>query len=225
MKRSIKNIFYILLSLILVSGCGKDNYDPHKSMLEGQIVYNNKPIGVRGSNQAVQLQLYQDGYEKTDAIPVYVTQDGSFQATLFDGEYKLVTRDNNGPWVNSRDTSFILVKGHTQCRLEVTPYFTLSGETITMSNQQITAQCTVNKIVDDATVNNVTLFVSKTSFVDEGTYIANISTTDINNGTVTITLDVSENEAVQEAKFLYARIGLKITGVGQAIYSDIIQLK
>lgn len=93
----ITNIFSTVLCMLLATGCGLDNYDEPQSTLEGRVVYNNQSIGVRGTADAVQVQLYQDGYEKHDPIPVYLTQDGSFKAILFNGQYKLITRSGNGP--------------------------------------------------------------------------------------------------------------------------------
>jgi hypothetical protein len=96
------------------------------------------------------LQLYQDGYALHDAISVYVGQDGAFYASLFDGEYKLVTRDGNGPWVNSRDTTIVNVKGKTEIQLNVTPYFSYSNENISVSGSKMNASFTINKIVSTA---------------------------------------------------------------------------
>src|SRR5690606_41577865 len=93
----MKKIWIVLLPLALMAGgCGFDNYDEPQSKLFGRVTYNGEALGVRGTGEAVQLQLYQDGYELRNPISAYVAQDGTFEATLFDGEYKLVTRDNNG---------------------------------------------------------------------------------------------------------------------------------
>ncbi len=90
----MKRYNYILSIIIIVfamSSCGLDNYDAPKSQLRGKITYNGESVGLRGTGEAVQLQLYQDGYQLRDHISVYVGQDGAFEALLFDGEYKLVT--------------------------------------------------------------------------------------------------------------------------------------
>lgn len=73
---------------------------------------------MKGTNGGIQLQLYQDGYANHDPITVYATQDGTFSAVLFDGPYKLVTKDKNGPWVNNRDTIYVEVKGKTRCEVK-----------------------------------------------------------------------------------------------------------
>ena len=128
--------FIILLSVMMFTACGLDNYDAPQSELHGKITYNGETLGLRGTGEAVQLQLYQDGYELRDNIPVYVGQDGTFKAKLFDGEYKLVTRNQNGPWVNSRDTTVIKLNGSTTIEVKVTPYFTISGTNISLNGSQ-----------------------------------------------------------------------------------------
>ena len=74
-------------------------------------------MNLRGTGEAVQLQLYQDGYEKNDPISVFVGQDGTFSALLFDGEYRLTTRDGNGPWVNNHESVTVNLKGHTDAKI------------------------------------------------------------------------------------------------------------
>ena len=88
----ISNIFSVILLLVLFSGCGKDNFDAPESKLVGRVTYQGQALNLRGTGEAVQLQLYQDGYEKNDPISVFVGLDGTFSALLFDGEYRLTTR-------------------------------------------------------------------------------------------------------------------------------------
>ena len=129
----ISNIFSLVLLLALFASCGKDNYEAPESTLMGTVTYQGKALQLRGTGEAVQLQLYQDGYELDDPISVYVGQDGKFAAKLFDGEYKLITRDGNGPWVNTRDTVVVNLKGTTEVQLEVTPYFLISNAQMSVS--------------------------------------------------------------------------------------------
>ena len=71
----ISNIFSVILLLVLFSGCGKDNFDAPESKLVGRVTYQGQALNLRGTGEAVQLQLYQDGYEKNDPISVFVGQD------------------------------------------------------------------------------------------------------------------------------------------------------
>ena len=108
--------------------CGKDNYDAPSSTISGFVTHQGKPLQLKGTDQAIQLQLYQMGYELNEHIPVYVNQNGEFNVKTFDGNYKLITRDNNGPWENSRDTLDITLNGsQADLKLEVTPYFWINS--------------------------------------------------------------------------------------------------
>src|SRR4051812_34652244 len=98
-----------ILICVLIAACTKDNYDPPKSMLSGQVVYQGQPVGVRSNG--VQLELWQPGYQFFTKIPIYVDQDGTFSAALFDGNYKLTRLKGNGPWADNTDTINVVVKG------------------------------------------------------------------------------------------------------------------
>lgn len=224
----MKNYRFILLFTIVaftVTSCGLDNYDAPQSRLHGKITYNGEELGLRGTGEAVRLQLYQDGYQLRDNINVFVGQDGSFEALLFDGTYKLVTRDKNGPWVNSRDTIVVNLKGSAEIEVPVTPYFTISNESIAMSGNTLNASFNVSKIVSTANIDYVTLLVSKTSFVDDATNIARKDFKNQQPGSLNLSMDLSGNTNVAAAKALFARVGVRTVGADQSIYSDIVRLK
>lgn len=218
-------IFLIMMAAFVLTSCGLDNYDAPQSRLHGRITYNGETLGLRGTGEAVRLQLYQDGYELRDNIQVYVGQDGTFEAMLFDGEYKLVTRNQNGPWVNTRDTIVVNLKGSAEVEVKVTPFFTISNETITLNGSVLNASFNVNKIVSTANIDYVTLLVSKTSFVDDATNIARKDFKDQQAGALNLSMDMSGNANFAAAKALFARVGVRTVGADQAIYSDIVRLK
>lgn len=213
------------MSLIVFTACGLDNYDAPQSELHGKVTYNGQTLGLRGTGEAIQLQLYQDGYELRDNIPVYVGQDGTFKALLFDGEYKLVTRNQNGPWVNSRDTTIINVKGSTTIDVGVTPYFTISNANISLSGSVLSSTFTVNKVVQTENIDYVMLLVSKTHFVDDVAYIGRQDFRGLEAGALNLSMDLSENQEFATAKALYARVGVRTAGADQAIYSEVIKIK
>ena len=217
--------FLSTMAAFVLTSCGLDNYDAPQSRLHGKITYNGETLGLRGTGQAVRLQLYQDGYELRDNIQVFVGQDGTFEALLFDGEYKLVTRNQNGPWVNTRDTIVVNLKGSAEVEVKVTPFFTISNETITLNGSVLNASFNVNKIVSTANIDYVTLLVSKTSFVDDATNIARKDFKDQQAGSLNLSMDMSDNANVAAAKALFARVGVRTVGADQAIYSDIVRLK
>ncbi len=224
----MKRYNYILSIIIIVfamSSCGLDNYDAPKSQLRGKITYNGESVGLRGTGEAVQLQLYQDGYQLRDHISVYVGQDGAFEALLFDGEYKLVTRNQNGPWVNSRDTMTVNVKGFTEIELNVTPFFTISNENIILNGSVLNASFTVNQIVNTAVIDYVTLLLGKTSFVDDVSNFVRKDFGDQEAGNINLSTDLSGNNDLITAKTLFARVGVRTVGTDQAIYSKVFRLK
>ena len=224
--KNILNILSIGLCLMIIASCGLDNFDPPKSQLTGRIVYNGEALQLRGTREAVQVQLYQDGYELNNAISVYVGQDGTFKALLFDGQYKLVTRDNNGPWVNDRDTTIVNVKGNTTVDLNVRPFFTISGSQISLSGNTLSATFTVTQVITTATIQRAELLLSDTQFVDD-TYnlFRRDFTSGISPGTVNISADLTGNANVASAKALYGRVAIHTNGASQSLYSPIVRLR
>ena len=106
-----KILFIVACVCFLLASCEYDNYDAPSAKLSGRVVYNDAPVGVR--TNGTQLELWQDGYELYTKIPVYIAQDGTFSASLFNGQYKLV-RLSGAPWEDQpMDTIRIEVKGNT----------------------------------------------------------------------------------------------------------------
>ena len=222
MKNLLK-IFLILTLTVTAASCGKDNYDEPNSLFTGKVVYNNEPLGVRGSNGDVYLQFWQDGYELKTSFDVFVTQDGSFSAMLFDGTYKLVMNNNRGPWVNSPDTVIINVKGRTTKDYPVTPYYTLKNINYSLNGSLLTASFDIEQVTAGRNIEYVSLMVNKTQFVDfgDGTHVNWVRNTSATPGHVSLQLDIA-NDLEKQAK-LYARVGLKISGIDQGLYDTKVQ--
>ncbi|MEN6452829.1 MAG: DUF3823 domain-containing protein, partial [Prolixibacteraceae bacterium] len=160
-----KIILYIMLLTIpgaFLPGCGLDNYDAPRSVLTGKVVYNGQNIGVKGTGSTVQLELWQPGYDLYTAIPVYVTQDGSFQTEIFDGDYKLVAKSGTGPWVSSQDTVEVTVKGATTCEYPVMPFYTISNENFSLNGSILTATFSVTGVAATQQLERAILVVNKT---------------------------------------------------------------
>ena len=220
----ISTISSVFLLLVLFTSCGKDNYDEPSSILRGKVTYKGEALHVRGSDERVRLQLYQDGYEKRDPIEVFVGQDGAFSAMLFNGEYKMINRRGNGPWENLKDTVVVNVKGTTEMNLEVIPYFTISNSNITLSGNTMNATFTINKIVESAEIDRVILLINSTAFVDDGYNILRQDFTD-NLKTGEVSYSVELNDKAKSAKALNARICVWTKNADQGLYSPIVRLK
>ncbi|WP_367866593.1 DUF3823 domain-containing protein [Pedobacter sp. WC2423] len=219
MKFKFSIILTATASLFL-AGCAHDNFNAPESMLSGRVVYDGKAVGVR--NNGPQLQLWQDGYPLKSAIPVYLNQDGTFSASLFDGQYKLV-RKGDSPWLQqATDTVLVNVKGNTNIDVPVTPYFTITGDSFQKSGNTITARFVVNKVVPSANAELVRLYMGKSILTDqvqrELRVDGNIGGLVFGQQTV-IAGELPDN--LKNLDYVYVRLGIKSTAASEYLYTPI----
>lgn len=215
----------ILALFTMFYGCEKDNFDPPASMLTGKVVYQNQPVGVRSS--AAQLELWQYGFKLRNKIAIYIDQDGTYSAALFNGDYKLV-RLAGAPWENQTDTINVTVKGSTVVDVPVVPYFILNNVNIQKGTGIITATFIVQKVSTTKNLELVRLYLGKTMITDQNNNLVStsVAATAITLGqTVTVTATIPA--ALASADYLYARVGVKASGIGELYYTapQKIQLK
>jgi hypothetical protein len=220
----MKNFAITLLAGLglLAAGCAKDNITPPTSQLSGRITYQNQPLNVRGSGN-VQLELWQRGEYSRNKIQVYVAQDGTYSADLFDGDYKLTRLRDNGPWSNNTDSISVTVKGNTMVDVPVQPYFTIGTSTIAKSGSNVTASFLVTKI-GTRDIEAATLFLSYRQFVDVSNQFATASkyTADLTNLSQPVGLSIAIPSTAKGT--IYARVGVKTQGVNELIYSPVQQI-
>jgi hypothetical protein len=170
-----------------------------------------------GSREQVTLQLWQPSYPlKADAINVNVSSDGSFAAKVFNGEYVLKMRNNTGPWVNNNDSVVINLNGSANVDFPVTPYYTLGAVTYSLNGTTLKATFSITEVTTGRSIDEVALMVNKTRFVgfDSEVHVKKeLSGTDA--GSHTITMDIGD---LAEHHKLYARVGLRISNIGQGLY-------
>jgi hypothetical protein len=232
----MKNFALTLLAGLglLAAGCAKDNITPPTSQLTGRITYQNQALNVRGSGN-VQLELWQRGEYFRNKIQVFVAQDGTYSADLFDGDYKLTRLRDNGPWQNNTDSISVTVKGNTVVDVPVTPYFTIGTATFAKANNVVTASCKVNQVSTSRTIESVSLFINYTQFVDNSNVVGQTVPEQAANTGVTLSGAALANlgnnlnlsfivPAAARGKILYARVGVKTQGVGEMIYSPVQQI-
>lgn len=220
MKRNIVYTLIFALALI-ITGCEYDNFDEPTSMLTGTVNYNGVPVGVKSG--ATQLELWQYGYQLRSKIAVYIDQNGTYSARLFDGNYKMV-RLAGAPWLTPTDSIDVVVKGNTIFDVPVTPYYTISSETITNSAGVITANCMINKI-GTLGISNVQLVIGKTSILDI-TYFAQQATltSGLSDLTTSKTLTLTLTDALKALPYVYARLAVRISGVNERYYSPVYKI-
>jgi transcription elongation factor Elf1 len=232
----MKNFAITLLAGLglLAAGCAKDNITPPTSQLTGRITYQNQPLNVRGSGN-VQLELWQRGEYFRNKIQVFVAQDGTYSADLFDGDYKLTRLRDNGPWQNNTDSISVTVKGNTVVDVPVQPYFTVGSTTFAKANNVVTASCKVNQVSTARAIESVSLFINYTQFVDNSNVVGQTQAEQTANTGATLSGAALANlgnnlnlsfivPAAARGKVLYARVGVKTQGVGEMIYSPVQQI-
>lgn len=220
MKKTL--IYGLLAGTVLLAGCEKDNFEPPKSTLTGRVIYQNQPVGVR--TNGVQLELWQRGYQLFTKIPVFVAQDGSFTASVFDGDYKLVRLRGNGPWVDNTDTIAVQVRGAAQVDVPVQPYYVVRNEAIRKSGTGLAATCSVAQVATGRAVERVTLYVGITQFVDinNNTARADLSGAALSDLTKQLSFSVVNLPAAITGKgYCFARIGVKTVGVAEMLYTPV----
>ncbi|WP_018614653.1 DUF3823 domain-containing protein [Segetibacter koreensis] len=231
----IRYYYIVLITLsIAVISCKKDNYDAPSSTLKGRLVYKGDSIGVE--RDQVPYELYQYGFGKVGAIASSFAQDGSYSALLFDGDYKLIIPGGQGPFMwkqtatGAPDSLAITLKGSQTLDLEVTPFYMIRNPQITGSAGSVSASFKVEKIVTDSVnqkdIERVSLYINKTQFVSGGDNIAAIDLggadiADPNN----ITLNVTVPAIVPTQNYVFGRIGVKIAGVEDMIFSPVQKIQ
>jgi hypothetical protein len=214
---------------LLAAGCQKDNITPPTSQLTGRVIYQNEPVGVRGQgntdlrNQGLApLELWQRGEKFRNKIELYINQDGTYSATLFDGDYKLTRRSNGGPWQNSTDSIDVKVRGNTVVDVPVQPYYVVRQTTIAKSGSNVTASGLVSQVSTGRNVEGVTLFLNTTQFVDTNNSLlgqTTLSGSALSNLSQPLNLSVAIPATAKGA--VYARIGVRTQGVGELYYSPV----
>jgi hypothetical protein len=232
-------IIYKLLIILMLSGsfasCEYDNYEPPQALFQGRIVYNDEPIPV--ASQEVYFELWEDDWQLRNSINVAVAEDGTYSALLFEGPYKLVFRENQGPFrmkmnpETNSDTVVVHVSGTTVQDIEVEPYYMIRNPQISMSGGVVNASFRLEQIITDEDARNVervSLYINRTQFVDQrGNY--HIAVRDVAAGDISdmdnISLSLEVPDLVRSQSYVYARIGVKIEGVEDMIFSPVEKLE
>ena len=227
---------YILVIVALGSltvSCKKDNYDAPSSSFTGRLVYKGEPIQVEYDR--VPFELYEYGFGKVGPINGTITPEGGFSHLLFDGEYKFVIRPGQGPFLwpqtgGKADSITINIKGNTTMDIDVEPYYMVRTPQFTFGAGKVTSSFKIDKIITDAarakTIEKAALFINKTNFVSNDN---NIARTEINGAAITdlnnVSLNVTVPTLTPTQNYIFARIGVKSTGVEDWIFSPVQKIQ
>jgi len=220
------------LIAVLFASCKKDNYDAPEADFSGRIVYKGEPISVQYGQ--VNFELWQSGFGNYSALNVNVSQDGTYSAKLFNGDYKLVFSPNQGPFLwkknaaGKQDTIAVNINGSKTMDIEVMPYYMIRGATIAAAAGKVNAFCKLEKIITNADgkdVENVSLYINKTQFVDGSN---NIATEQINGAAIAdlnnLNMSVTIPSITPTQNYVFARIGVKIAGVDDLIFTPVSKI-
>lgn len=120
----------------------------------------------------------------------------------------------------------IVVNGQTQIEVPVTPYFTITEEVFNNTSGVITSSCMVKKI-GTFNIQSLTLYVGITNIVDANN---NVSTNVIGAAGL-VDLGTKKNQsitlsaALAARDYIYTRIGVQTSGVGERLYSPVQKIK
>ncbi len=219
-----------VLALITAGmSCKKDNYKEPGSTLSGRLLYKGDAIGLE--NYQVPYQLYQYGFGKVGSIDGTFNQEGAYSSLLFDGDYKLIIPNGQGPFrwkqlaSGAPDSTAISVKGSQTLDLEVTPYYMIRTPQITGGSGKVTGVFKAEKIITDPAlaknIERVNLYINTTQFVSGANNIANAEISgaaiaDPNNISMNVTVP-----GIAPQTFVYARLAIKIAGVEDLIFSPV----
>ncbi|WPV68322.1 DUF3823 domain-containing protein [Chitinophaga sp. LS1] len=227
-----------LLIAMTAFACKKDNYDEPKTIFKGSITYQGEAINV--ASLAVYFELWEPGWGKSGAIAVQIQEDGSFSSLLFNGNYKLIIPAGQGPFrsvtnnATNSDTIPLNLTGSTTMNIEVMPYYMIRNQQIAKSGTTAAATFKLEQIITDAnarSIENVYLYLNQTTIVDQSNYkvrtaLAGSSITDLNNVAMSVDIPASMSSVgtTGAQNYAYARIGVKIAGVEDLLYSTIVKI-
>jgi hypothetical protein len=223
--KNTSSLYILILLLLFIGACKKDNKEPPDAKITGRVVYNGQPVGLRSNG--VQLELWQPGYNLFTKIPVYVAQDGTFSVAVFGGAYKLTRLRGNGPWADNVDTIDVQVNGSTNVDVPIDPYFIITNASIQKSGTNITATFNLQRVNTTKNLELVKLYVGRTTITDQNLNDVSVqklaaAIPDLNQP---VSLSVSIPASLANAAYLFARIGVKTVSVGEYLYTIPVKIQ
>ena len=218
-KMKSKILFSGLLALVLLAGCKKDNFEAPKSKITGRVVYQGQPLSVRSNG--VQLELWQKGFQLFTKIPVYVAQDGTFSAEVFDGDYLLTRLKGNGPWADITDTIPVHVSGSATVDVPMDPYFIIKNESFSKSGTTITGTFNLQRVNTTKNLELVKIYIGRTLLTDQNFNDVNAqkAASAITDLTQPVTVSATIPASLVNNDYVFVRIGVKTLGVSEYIYT------
>ena len=133
------------------------------------------------------------------------------------------------------DTIPLVISGNKSMNIEVLPYYMLSNSSFTLGKDSTVAgTCKLQKIITNANAKDidfVAIYVNRTAIVDDDNQIASASITgssitDMTNVKVATKIPTSITGIGSGTQtYFFARIGVKISGIEDMLYSPVQQIQ
>lgn len=232
--RTSRLISASLAASVFLGGCDQitslDNFEAPSSMFTGRVVYQGVSIGVR--NAGAELELWQPGpeFELNTKIPVYIAQDGTFSAVLFDGDYEMNLLPG-GPWVTNTQRTTFQLRGSLEMDVPVVPYYTVQNETITKNGNAIQTTFTVGRIDTSCALQRVGVYVNTTMIVDRTHQVVRselagsaVPASGVVNLSVNLPSNIHLTPSPEPRTAVFARVGVQATCSGEMAYSQVMKI-
>lgn len=183
-------------------------------------MYDKQPLGVRSNG--VQLELWQYGYQLFSKIPVYIDQDGTFTAKVFDGNYKLTVLRGNGPWADKTDSIDVKVSGLANIDVPVDPYFIIKNEKFERTGTTVTATFNLQRVNTNRALELVRIYIGQTNITDQVNNATNVqkAASAITDLSQRVTVSATIPATLSAKDYVFARVGVKAVGVAELLYSQ-----
>lgn len=175
----------LLLSLLVLGGCGKDNYNAPSETFKGRFIDKGtgEPFQTAIGNTGIRIRMIEYSYKYSDNPQPYdfnAMQDGTFNNTrIFKGEYGVTPQ---GAFVPLSEDRFN-IKGVVDKTYEVEPLLRIKwlGEPVVNFDERTAeVEIEVTRGTDNPDyqqdIAEAWLFVSETSYVGDFSYSPNYST-------------------------------------------------
>lgn len=221
--------------LVLTTGCENSaGWDPRIVTIEGRIVHDGKPVYVREGGIEMELDFVHP--DTIARVPVHVDQNGKFVVSAPRGEYRLTSAPGQAPWDAVRDTLTFSASRSTVVQYRVTPYYKVTAVAVgyapgvlTAAEGSIQALFSIEALDPSRELEHAALYVNTSRRVDQDSSVASALRTPAQLGGSSGDRNISVNlpadiRAVPRAS-VYARLGLKIVGIPEMIYSQVVEVE
>lgn len=221
----LKNLYIMAAAAIIgFTSCENyDNFDAPNAMLSGQVQFNGDPVGIR--NNGSRFELWQDGYPIRRSIEVFIAQDGTYSASLFSGQYKMV-RIAGAPWeAQLQDTMIVDVNGATEFDVPVTPFYVVNNDSYTVQGNTMTASFAIDNIVEGANLNEVNVYFG-TRYLTDNNYNAAVQSLDVSqiNLGEQNSFEVTIPEGLMDDEYVFMRIGVRSSYSNEFYFTQVQQV-